>query len=137
MDGRRQSHRVVPCPDLHGGELMEPLDPRRRRENPNLFRRWRRDLLTRWLMPVIARMLPKLGETEREALEAGTVWWDGELFRGSPDWRKLLDFPVAELSDAERAFLDGPVEEICRDLDDWEVFLRGDLPPAIWERLRS
>ena len=76
---------------------MTPLDTRRRRENPNLFRRWRRNLLTRWLMPVIARMLPKLGETEREALEAGTVWWDGELFRGSPDWRRLLDFRVAEL----------------------------------------
>jgi acyl-CoA dehydrogenase len=116
---------------------MASLDTRRRREDPNLFRRWRRDLLTRRLMPVIGRMLPRLGETEREALEAGTVWWDGELFRGSPDWQQLLAFRVAELSDAERAFLDGPVEELCRSLDDWDVFLRGDLPPAIWQRLRS
>src|SRR5262247_1765708 len=100
------------------------------------FRRWRRELVTRRLMPVIGRMLPRLGETEREALEAGTVWWDGELFRGAPDWQRLLDFRVAELSAAERAFLDGPVEEICRSLDDWEIFQRGDLPAAVWERLR-
>jgi acyl-CoA dehydrogenase len=114
-------------------------DPRRRAraDHQALFRRWRRDLLTRRLMPVIGRMLPRLGDTEREALEAGTVWWDGELFRGAPDWQGLLEFRVSELSAAERAFLEGPVEEICRELDDWDVFLRGDLSPAIWERLRS
>jgi acyl-CoA dehydrogenase len=82
-------------------------------------------------------MLPRLGDTEREALEAGTVWWDGELFRGAPEWQRLLDFRISKLSDAERAFLDGPMEEICRGRDDWDVFLRGDLPSAIWERLRS
>src|SRR5262245_41065457 len=118
---------------------MPPLDLPRRAEadHATRFRRWRRELLTRRLMPVIGRMLPRLGDTEREALEAGTVWWDGELFRGAPDWQRLLDFPVSGLRDAERAFLDGPLEEICRSLDDWDVFLRGDLPPAIWERLRS
>ena len=117
---------------------MTPLDTQRRvpTEPQSVFRRWRRDLLTRRLMPAVGRMLPRLGDTEREALEAGTVWWDGELFRGAPDWQRLLDFRVAELSAAERAFLDGPVEEICRSLDDQDVFLRGDLPPAIWERLR-
>jgi acyl-CoA dehydrogenase len=100
------------------------------------LRRWRRDLVTRFVMPLVGRMLPRLGDTEREALEAGTVWWDGELFRGAPDWQRLLDFQVAELSAAERAFLDGPVEEICRQLDDWDVVQRGDLPPAVWDRLR-
>jgi len=87
-------------------------------------------------MPLIGRMLPRLGDTEREALEAGTVWWDAELFRGKPDWTKLLAFPLSELTSAERAFLDGPVEEVCASLDDWEVFQHGDLPPAVWERLR-
>jgi acyl-CoA dehydrogenase len=102
-----------------------------------LLRRWRRDLLTRRLMPVVGGLLPRLGATEREALESGTVWWDGQLFRGAPDWQRLLDFPVSELSAAERAFLDGPVEEICRSLDDWDVHLRGDLPQEIWQQLRS
>jgi acyl-CoA dehydrogenase len=101
-----------------------------------LLRRWRRDLVTRFLMPRIGALLPRLGATEREALEAGSVWWDGELFSGAPDWRLLLDFSVRELTAAERAFLDGPVEEVCRRLDDWDVFLRGDLPPEIWDLLR-
>jgi acyl-CoA dehydrogenase len=93
-------------------------------------------LLTRWIMPLVGRMLPKLGDTEREALEAGTVWWDGELFSGSPDWRRLLDFEIPGLRPAERAFLDGPVEEFCRRLDDWDVFLRGDLPGEAWDFLK-
>jgi acyl-CoA dehydrogenase len=101
------------------------------------LRRWRRDQVTRRLMPLVGRLLPRLGATEREALESGTVWWDGELFRGAPDWQGLLDFRVSELSAAERAFLEGPVEEICRDLDDWDIHLRGDLPPSIWQQLRS
>ena len=100
------------------------------------LRRWRRDLVTRFVMPQVGRMLPRLGDTEREALEAGTVWWDGELFRGAPDWKRLLDFSVREISARERAFLDGPVEEVCREIDDWDVFLRGDLPAPVWERLR-
>jgi acyl-CoA dehydrogenase len=117
---------------------MAHVDPRRAGAGREArFRRWRRELLTRRLMPAIGRMLPRLGDTEREALEAGTVWWDGELFRGAPDWQRLLEFRVSELSAAERAFLEGPLEEICRSLDDWDVFLRGDLPPATWERLRS
>ncbi len=99
-------------------------------------RRLRRDYATHFVMPLVGRMLPRLGDTEREALEAGSAWWDGELFRGAPDWRRLLAFEVAKLSDAERAFLDGPVEEVCRSLDDWDVQQRGDLPPAVWERLR-
>src|SRR5262245_1673633 len=101
-----------------------------------LLRRWRRDLLSRRLMPVVGRLLPRLGDTEREALESGTVWWDGELFRGAPDWRRLLEFRVSELSPAESAFLDGPVEEVCRELDNWELHQRGALPASIWQRLR-
>jgi acyl-CoA dehydrogenase len=116
---------------------MAPVDTRHRHEDSKPFRRWRRDLLTRFVMPLVGSMLPRLGDTEREALEAGTVWWDGELFRGAPDWQRLLDFRVAELFAGERAFLDGPVEELCRGLDDWDVFQRGDLPPAVWDRLRA
>jgi acyl-CoA dehydrogenase len=93
--------------------------------------------LTSRLMPAVARLLPRLGETERVALEAGTVWWDGELFAGRPRWRRLLDFPIPALSEREQAFLEGPVRELCARLDDWAVVQAGDLPPEIWNYLRQ
>jgi acyl-CoA dehydrogenase len=94
-------------------------------------------LISARAMPRVARILPRMSETERIALEAGTVWWDGELFSGAPDWRKLLDFRTRPLSEEERAFLDGPVEELCRKLDDWAITERRDLPAEIWELLRK
>jgi len=97
----------------------------------------RRALVTRFVMPVFAGVLPRLGDTERIALEAGTVWWDGDLFGGMPDWQKLLDFTPAPLSAEEQAFIDGPVEELCRRLSDWEVYQRRDLPPEIWRYIRE
>lgn len=97
----------------------------------------RRRLLSRWIMPRFARVLPRLGDTERVALEAGTVWWDGELFAGMPDWQKLLDFAPRPLSAEEQAFLDGPTEELCRRLDDWEIHQQRDLPPEIWAFIRE
>jgi len=96
----------------------------------------RRHLVSRFVMPVFAKVLPHLGETERIALEAGTVWWDGDLFSGMPDWHKLLNFNVPQLSADERAFLDGPVEELCRRLSDWEVYQQRDLPPDIWDFIK-
>ena len=74
----------------------------------------RQRLLTSWVMRLARRMLPRMGDTERIALEAGTVWWDGELFSGDPDWKKLLDFAPRGLSDRECAFLDGPVQDCAR-----------------------
>ena len=97
----------------------------------------RRALVSRFVMPVFARVLPRLGDTERIALEAGTVWWDGDLFGGMPDWEKLLDFAPAPLSAEEQAFLNGPVEELCRRLDDWDVYQRRDLPPEIWQYIKE
>ncbi len=96
----------------------------------------RRALISRVLMPRMASMLPRLGETERIALEAGTVDWDGDLFSGRPNWQRLLDYPVQALSDREQAFLDGPVTELCKALDDWQIQQDRDLPPEIWERLK-
>jgi acyl-CoA dehydrogenase len=77
------------------------------------------------LLAVMRRVLPRMGETERIALEAGTVWWDAELFSGRPRWKTLLDFEPAALSDRERAFLAGPVEELCAMVDDWAVTQQG------------
>ncbi|PIW26873.1 MAG: acyl-CoA dehydrogenase [Rhodospirillales bacterium CG15_BIG_FIL_POST_REV_8_21_14_020_66_15] len=85
----------------------------------------------------VRRILPAMGETERIALEAGTVGWDGELFSGDPDWRKLLDFQPRALSDKEQAFLNGPVEEFCRMIDDWEITQNRDLPEAAWAFLKK
>jgi len=96
----------------------------------------RRTLLTRFIFAEMSRILPKISETERQALEAGTVWWDGELFSGRPNWRRLAEFQVQPLSAEERAFLDGPVEELCRQIDDHRISRDGDLPPEIWDFLR-
>jgi acyl-CoA dehydrogenase len=98
----------------------------------------RRALLTRPLFGLFRRMLPALSETEREALEAGTVGWDGDLFSGDPDWQKLLDQPAPALTEAEQAFLDGPVEQLCRMLDDWRIVEHDkDLPPEVWKFLKE
>ncbi len=82
--------------------------------------------------------LPRLSDTERDALEAGDVWWDAELFTGSPDWRRLLATRPATLTDEEQAFLDGPVRELCAMLDDWKITWElGDLPPEVWEFIKA
>ncbi|HEU5310388.1 MAG TPA: acyl-CoA dehydrogenase family protein, partial [Candidatus Eisenbacteria bacterium] len=97
----------------------------------------RRVLITRHILPVLARALPRMGDTERIALEAGSVWWEAELFSGNPRWSRLVDFRPRKLTDKERAFLDGPVEELCRMTDDWDVIQRGDLSPEVWAHLKK
>ena len=79
----------------------------------------RRDLITKPIFGGAKRALPSLSDTEREAIEAGDVWWDADIFSGNPDWNKLLAFAPAKLSAEEQAFLDGPVEELCAMVDDW------------------
>jgi acyl-CoA dehydrogenase len=94
----------------------------------------RREQVTAPLLRFYKTLVPQLSPTESEALEAGTVWWDGELFTGLPDWSKLAALPPPRLSDEEKAFLDGPVEELCRRLDDWEISHElADMPREIWE----
>lgn len=95
-------------------------------------------LITRPFLRIYRRMLPSMSETEKAALEAGTVWWDGELFTGGPNWDKLLAASAPRLSAEEQAFLDGPCEELCRLVDDWEItHKRADLPPHIWDFLKT
>jgi acyl-CoA dehydrogenase len=82
--------------------------------------------------------MPAISETEREALEAGTVGWDAELFGGQPDWSKLTSVPPITLTDEERAFLDGPTEELCRRLKDWRMRHElHDVPDDIWDFVRE
>lgn len=82
----------------------------------------RRMLISRNLVNVIKHVLPKMGDTERVALEAGTVWWEKDLFSGRPDWEKFLAFKPMPLTDAEQAFVDGPTEELCRMVDDYQIY---------------
>lgn len=97
----------------------------------------RRRHLTRPLFAWFRQTLPPMSDTEREAIEAGTVWWDGQLFSGRPDWNVLLDYPKAELSEEEQAFLDGPTEELCSLINDWDVSQQLDLPPAAWDYIKQ
>jgi acyl-CoA dehydrogenase len=84
-----------------------------------------------------AGFMPRISDTERTAIDAGTVWVDGELFSGRPDFGRLLNEPYPDLTPEERAFLDGPVEEVCRMTDDWDVFQRGDLSDEVWDYLKE
>ncbi len=94
--------------------------------------------VTKPFLMVYRRMLPTMSDTEREALEAGTVWWDGELFTGKPDWPKLLSAKAPQLTAEEQAFIDGPCEELCRMIDDWDItHRRADLPPQVWDYLKK
>ncbi len=93
--------------------------------------------VTKPFLMVYRRMLPTMSDTEREALEAGTVWWDGELFTGKPDWPKLLSAQAPQLTAEEQAFIDGPCEELCRMIDEWDItHRRADLPPQVWDYLK-
>jgi len=97
----------------------------------------RRVLVSRFAMKATAPVLPRLGDTERIALEAGTVWWDAELFSGRPDWSKLLAFTPQPLTADEQAFMDGPVAELCARLDDWQIQQQRDLPASTWAFLKA
>src|SRR5438128_5798113 len=98
----------------------------------------RRKLATDRILAVYRRILPDMSQTEKEAIAAGTVWWDGDLFSGKPDWNKLLRTPTPRLNAEEQAFLDGPVEELCGLCDDWEItHERQDLPPHVWQYIKD
>ncbi|ASY65655.1 Butyryl-CoA dehydrogenase (plasmid) [Sinorhizobium sojae CCBAU 05684] len=102
------------------------------------LRTLRRDMITRPVFKWASRIMPPISETERDAIEAGTVWWDGELFTGNPDWSKLLAMPPAKLSPEEQGFLNGPVRELCAMADDWKInWEHRDLPAEVWDFLRE
>jgi acyl-CoA dehydrogenase len=98
----------------------------------------RRALLTNRILAIYRGILPDMSQTEKEAIDAGTVWWDGDLFSGRPDWNRLLATPAPRLTAEEQAFLDGPVEELCAMCDDWEItHERYDLPPRVWQFIKD
>ncbi|GMQ95278.1 MAG: acyl-CoA dehydrogenase FadE [Patescibacteria group bacterium] len=97
----------------------------------------RQKLISAPLLRIFRKLLPPISQTEQEALDAGTVWWETDLFRGRPDWKKLHDIPNKELTEEEKDFLDGPVEKLCGMLNSWEIEKRKDLPQAIWDFIRQ
>ena len=99
---------------------------------------FRREKITTPLLEIYRTMLPSMSDTEREALEAGNVWWDGELFSGMPNWDRLMSCPAPLLSEDEQTFLDGPCEELCAMLDDWEISHElGDMPKHVWKFIKK
>ena len=98
----------------------------------------RRSLISKPVFAIFKKILPPLSDTEREAMEAGDVWWDGELFKGKPDWHKLHSIPKAELSEDEQAFMDNQVETLLSMLDDYKIVQEDrDLPKAVWDYIKS
>lgn len=100
---------------------------------PDLRRKW----LTAPLFGWFQKTLPPMSQTEREAIDAGTVWWDGELFSGRPDWDTLLAYPKVQLSAEEQAFIDGPTEELCAMVSDWQIGQDMDLPAEAWAHIKT
>ena len=97
----------------------------------------RRKLFTAPLFSWFQKTLPPMSQTERDAIDAGTVWWDGQLFSGRPDWEQLLAYPKVQLTEEEQAFIDGPTEELCAMVSDWEIGQAMDLPPEAWAHIKT
>jgi acyl-CoA dehydrogenase len=92
---------------------------------------------TQPLIKVLRKQMPPISQTEREAIEAGNVWWEKDLFCGRPDWKKLLAIPTPRLTDEEQAFIDNEVETLCGMLNDWDIVnIQKDLSPDVWDYLK-
>jgi acyl-CoA dehydrogenase len=104
---------------------------------PLALPRLRQQYFTAPLFAWFRKILPPMSDTEREAIDAGTVWWDGELFSGKPNWDTLLAYPKAQLTEEERAFIEGPTEQLCAMVSDWEIGQRMDLPEEAWSFIKA
>jgi acyl-CoA dehydrogenase len=104
----------------------------------NPLKIFRRAVLSKPLMAWYKSVLPGLSPTEAQALEAGDVWWEADLFSGKPDWDRFTSFAADGFTDEEQAFLDGPVDELCHMLNDFEIEqARMDLPEDVWVFLKT
>jgi len=98
----------------------------------------RRRFVTDKILSLFRKIIPHMSQTEREALDAGNVWWDGELFSGKPNWKKLLATPTGKLTSQEQEFLNGPAEQLCQMLNDWQITQHDyDLPPEVWKFIKE
>lgn len=105
---------------------------------PLNIKKWRLRFISAPLLNFYRSVMPTMSRTEREAIEAGTITWEGDLFRGNPDWNKLLALPPATLTVEEQAFIDGPVEKLCSMIDDWNItYNLADMPADMWKFIKD
>ena len=98
----------------------------------------RKALISGPVRKMVKATMPPISVTEQVALDAGTVWWEADLFSGNPDYEKLAAYPRASLTDEERAFVDGPAEELCQMMNDWEITQElMDLPENVWRFMKE
>lgn len=98
----------------------------------------RKQYISTPILSMYKKLMPEMSSTEKDAIDAGTVWWDGELFSGNPNWQALHNIPQARLTAEEQAFLDGPVEKVCAMCDDWDITHKAtDLSPEVWQYLKD
>ncbi|QJR79384.1 acyl-CoA dehydrogenase [Alteromonas pelagimontana] len=98
----------------------------------------RKQYISSRILSFYRKVMPEMSTTEQEAIDAGTVWWDGDIFSGKPDWEKLHAIPKGRLTPEEKAFLEGPVDRVCHMVDEWQInHTDADLPPDIWDFLKE
>lgn len=103
-----------------------------------LFAPLRFNLITKPAYKTLANSMPSISTTEQEALEAGTSWWEKELFMGAPDWSQFEKYPYPTLSAEEQSFIDNEVELLCSMLNEWEIHHHlKDLPPEVWQFIKD
>jgi len=99
---------------------------------------WRIKWITLPIFRLFKRITPPMSDTEKDAIDAGTVWWDGELFSGKPNWKKIRKSKPGHLSEEEQNFVDGPVNKLCSMLSDWEINHKDyDLPADVWQYIKD
>jgi acyl-CoA dehydrogenase len=105
---------------------------------PLSYSPWRKEFITKKLLAFYKSVMPEMSTTEQEAIDAGTVWWDGDIFSGKPDWQKFHAIEQPRLSPEEQAFLDGPCEEVCNMVDEWQInHVDADMSDEIWQYLKD
>ena len=98
----------------------------------------RKEYISKPILKIYKKIMPEMSSTEKDAIDAGTVWWDGEIFSGNPNWQTLHNISKARLTQEEQFFLDGPVETVCKMCDDWEVTHKNaDLSEEVWQFLKD
>ncbi|MGK7247775.1 acyl-CoA dehydrogenase [Acinetobacter oleivorans] len=103
-----------------------------------LFAPLRFNLITKPAYKTLSNSMPSISTTEQEALEAGTSWWEKELFMGAPDWSQFEKYPYPTLSEEEQSFIDNEVELLCSMLNEWEIHHHlKDLPPEVWQFIKD